>query len=89
MQKLILLLTLAVAFTATLAAAEPVRLRVDFSRPDGEWNMPALALGQGGLQGGPAGSGRAGQQYPGHSLWPVGRPQERDAETEALGHLLD
>ncbi|MBA2297823.1 MAG: hypothetical protein H0W14_07275 [Actinobacteria bacterium] len=34
-------------------AAEPVSLSVDFSKPDGVWNMPALALGQGGLQGDP------------------------------------
>ncbi|MBL9128583.1 MAG: hypothetical protein JNL97_13095, partial [Verrucomicrobiales bacterium] len=33
--------------------AEPVRLRVDFSKPDGAWAMPALALGQGGLQSDP------------------------------------
>jgi hypothetical protein len=42
-----------VALAAPLAAAEPVRLRVDFSKPDGTWNMPALALGQGGLQSDP------------------------------------
>ena len=53
MHKLIPLLALTVTLTATLAATEPVRLQVDFSRPDGEWNMPALALGQGGLQGDP------------------------------------
>lgn len=35
------------------AAAESVRLRVDFSRPAGMWDMPALALGQGGLQSDP------------------------------------
>ena len=35
------------------AAAEPVILSVDFSKPDGAWNMPALALGQGGLQSDP------------------------------------
>lgn len=40
-------------FTLGIAAAEPVRLRVDFSQPDGTWNMPALALGQGGLQSDP------------------------------------
>lgn len=39
--------------TGSLLAAEPVRLRVDFSQPDGTWDMPALALGQGGLQGDP------------------------------------
>ena len=44
---------LATAYCATLAAAEPVRLRIDFAKPDGTWNMPALALGQGGLQGDP------------------------------------
>lgn len=41
---------LALAFTATLAAADPVTLTADLSKPDGSWNMPALALGQGGLQ---------------------------------------
>ena len=44
---------LVIACFATVAAAEPVRLRVDFSKPDSRWNMPALALGQGGLQGDP------------------------------------
>ena len=32
------------------AFAEPLVLHVDFSTPDGTWSMPALALGQGGLQ---------------------------------------
>ena len=41
------------ALVAPLAVAEPVRLRVDFAKPDGAWNMPALALGQGGLQSDP------------------------------------
>lgn len=36
-----------------LGAAEPVRLRVDFAKPEGVWHMPALALGQGGLQSDP------------------------------------
>jgi hypothetical protein len=36
-----------------MAAADPVRLEVDFAKPDGTWNMPALALGQGGLQSDP------------------------------------
>jgi hypothetical protein len=53
MQKLVPLLILTTTLTATLAAAEAVRLRVDFAKPDGTWNMPALALGQGGLQGDP------------------------------------
>src|SRR5512137_2259254 len=48
-----LLILAALLTVEPLAAAEPVRLRVDFSRPDGTWNMPALALGQGGLQGDP------------------------------------
>jgi hypothetical protein len=39
-----------VLLATTLVSADPVRLQVDFSRPDGAWNMPALALGQGGLQ---------------------------------------
>jgi hypothetical protein len=34
-------------------AAEPIRLEVDFSHSDGRWKMPALALGQGGLQSDP------------------------------------
>lgn len=34
-------------------SAEPMVLRVDFSKTDGTWNMPALALGQGGLQSDP------------------------------------
>ncbi len=37
----------------TSATAEPVRLHVDFSKSDGVWDMPALALGQGGLQADP------------------------------------
>jgi xylan 1,4-beta-xylosidase len=49
LQQIILLL----AFTAEVGAAEPVRLEVDFSKADGRWNMPALALGQGGLQSDP------------------------------------
>ena len=36
-----------------VAVAEPIRLQVDFSQPDGTWNMPSLALGQGGLQSDP------------------------------------
>jgi hypothetical protein len=44
---------LAMACLAGLAAAEPLRLRVDFSKPDGAWDMPALALSQGGLQSDP------------------------------------
>lgn len=39
--------------SAALVAGEPMRLRVDFSKPDGTWAMPALALGQGGLQSDP------------------------------------
>ncbi|MCU0959926.1 MAG: hypothetical protein MUF48_07450 [Pirellulaceae bacterium] len=35
---------------APVRGQEPVQLRVDFAQPDGTWNMPALALGQGGLQ---------------------------------------
>jgi len=47
-----LLLTLLAALI-TSAVAEPIRLRVDFPQPAGTWNMPALALGQGGLQSDP------------------------------------
>ena len=43
----------AITVFAVANADEPIRLRVDFSRPDGTWNMPALALGQGGLQSDP------------------------------------
>ena len=39
-------------FSAT-AFADPLELTVDFSKPDGAWDMPALAPGQGGLQGDP------------------------------------
>ena len=46
-------LVLPFLFSASLLAAEPVRLSVDFSKPDGTWAMPALALGQGGLQSDP------------------------------------
>jgi hypothetical protein len=38
------------ACRSAIAAVEPVRLKVDMAKPDGTWNMPALALGQGGLQ---------------------------------------
>jgi hypothetical protein len=48
------LLAVAVTFGLPLfGTAEPIQLKVDFSRPDGQWNMPALALGQGGLQSDP------------------------------------
>ena len=46
-----LLVTL--TWVAWAAMAEPVRLRVDFGQSDGTWNMPALGLGQGGLQSDP------------------------------------
>ena len=39
-------------FYAT-AFADPLEVTVDFFKPDGAWDMPALALGQGGLQGDP------------------------------------
>jgi hypothetical protein len=51
LKSLAVLVTLGCA--VALSAAEPVRLGVDFSKPEGAWNMPALALGQGGLQGDP------------------------------------
>lgn len=51
--RILTLLSLAAMLAGSLAAAEPVRLRVDFSKPEGSWNMPALALGQGGLQSDP------------------------------------
>ena len=46
-------LTLSAILAGTLTAADPIRLRVDFAKPDGAWNMRALALGQGGLQSDP------------------------------------
>jgi hypothetical protein len=46
-------LTFRLALNAVLLAAEPVRLRIDFAKPDGTWAMPALALGQRGLQSDP------------------------------------
>ncbi|MCZ7640959.1 MAG: hypothetical protein M5U12_35840 [Verrucomicrobia bacterium] len=46
-------LSLLLAAGWMLVGAEPVWLQVDFSKPDGQWQMPALALGQGGLQGDP------------------------------------
>jgi xylan 1,4-beta-xylosidase len=51
MHGVILVLTILLA--GGLSAAEPVRLKVDFSRPEGSWSMPDLALGQGGLQSDP------------------------------------
>lgn len=53
MTSRLLLSLLLVSCPLSLSAAEPVRLRVDFAKPDGNWNMPALALGQGGLQSDP------------------------------------
>jgi len=53
MNRLLPLLVSAVTWATALSAADPVELRVDFSKPDGAWNMPALALGQGGLQSDP------------------------------------
>lgn len=47
------ILVIAAFCGASVALADPVQLRVDFARPDGTWNMPALALGQGGLQSDP------------------------------------
>ena len=46
-------IALAFVLSSTLAAADPVTLTADLSKPDGTWNMPALALGQGGLQSDP------------------------------------
>lgn len=52
MKWLLALLSCGLA-TALTALADPIELRVDFSRPEGKWDMPALALGQGGLQAEP------------------------------------
>ncbi len=35
------------------ALGAPIELIVDFTKPEGKWDMPALALGQGGLQSDP------------------------------------
>jgi xylan 1,4-beta-xylosidase len=51
MRNFILFITMALA--GPVCASEPLRLTVDFSQPDGSWSMPALALGQGGLQSDP------------------------------------
>lgn len=48
-----LLLALVLLAAGAGSAGEPVVLRVDFSRSDGNWDLPALALGQGGLQSDP------------------------------------
>ncbi len=76
-------LLLCLATSAALAASGPVRLRVGFSKPDGAWSMPALALGQGGLQSDPmiaphikelprggTGAERDGQPTPRPAAWP-------------------
>jgi hypothetical protein len=48
-----LLALLSVLFGCTVGQAQVVELSVDFTRAEGTWNMPALALGQGGLQSDP------------------------------------
>jgi len=54
MRKFLLLwCSLVAVLGPALATAEPIRLRVDFSEPDGAWDLPSLTLGQGGLQGDP------------------------------------
>lgn len=40
-------------FACFHASAQAIHLIVDFTRTNGTWNMPALALGQGGLQSDP------------------------------------
>lgn len=47
------LLLLIASLAATGWGAEAIQVRVDFSKPEGRWDMPALALGQGGLQSEP------------------------------------
>lgn len=44
---------LLVLLGTTLVLADSLELSVDFSKPDGVWDMPSLALGQGGLQSDP------------------------------------
>ena len=39
--------------SCSICDAQEIRLNVDFTTPLGTWNMPALALGQGGLQSDP------------------------------------
>ncbi len=51
-QKPLLVLS-SVLFGCTVGQAQVVELSVDFTRVEGTWNMPALALGQGGLQSDP------------------------------------
>ena len=44
---------LLVLLSSTLVLADSLELSVDFSKLDGVWDMPSLALGQGGLQSDP------------------------------------
>ncbi len=43
----------ALIFPCAIARAQITELTVDLTKTDGTWNMPALALGQGGLQSDP------------------------------------
>ncbi len=50
--RAIFAVTLSLLF-AGLAQAEPLELKIDFGKPDGQWDLPRFALGQGGLQSEP------------------------------------
>jgi len=65
-----------IALALHAAVAQPVRLHVDFAKPDGEWSMPALALGQGGLQSDPMIEPHVKAEASRGKCWPVGRYAE-------------
>ena len=50
--RIIVAVTLSLVFTAP-ARAQSLELGIDFSKPDGQWDLPRFALGQGGLQSEP------------------------------------
>ncbi|MGA2034525.1 MAG: hypothetical protein ABSG68_19940 [Thermoguttaceae bacterium] len=50
--RTIVAVTLSLLFTG-LARVQPLELEIDFSKPDGQWDLPRFALGQGGLQSEP------------------------------------
>ena len=50
--RTIVAVTLSLLFTG-LAQVQPLELKIDFSKPEGQWDLPRFALGQGGLQSEP------------------------------------
>ena len=50
--KTIFALALSLVF-AGFAQSQPSELKIDFSKPVGQWDLPRFALGQGGLQSDP------------------------------------